>query len=237
MIKRLIEEDGLDSVDRQLADLFRAAEPFAPDVFGSRRVWVRLERTSRNNASLRPRLKAAVVVTLLFSGTAVAALGQRYISMGRGVPMTASARPIVDATVTRSRAIRKPALDRSSVSGKESAPAAVDSSVQPFPPFNGARRAVRGQARAETSEDATKVVEAIQALRTERDPARARALLSDYLKARPRGALSGEALALSIEAASAQRDPRAAEYARRYLSSYPKGKYRELAKRAIEAQH
>ena len=80
------------------------------------------------------------------------------------------------------------------------------------------------------------MVQAIQALRTERDPARAQALLNDYLKANPRGALSGDALALSIEAASAQHDPRAAEYARRYLASYPKGKYRDLAKRALEAQ-
>src|SRR6478752_578427 len=89
---------------------------------------------------------------------------------------------------------------------------------------------------SESSEDATHVVQAIQALRTERDPARAQALLNEYLKANPRGALSGDALALSIEAASAQHDPRAAEYARRYLASFPKGKYRDLAKRALEAQ-
>ena len=80
------------------------------------------------------------------------------------------------------------------------------------------------------------MVQAIQALRTERDPARAQALLNDYLKANPYGSLSGDALALSIEAASAQHDPRAAEYARRYLVAYPKGKYRDLAKRALEAQ-
>ena len=80
------------------------------------------------------------------------------------------------------------------------------------------------------------MVQAIQALRTERDPARAQALLNDYLEANPRGTLSGDALALSIEAASAQHDPRAAEFARRYLAAYPKGKYRELAKRALESK-
>ena len=46
--------------------------------------------------------------------------------------------------------------------------------------------------------------------------------------------LSEDALALSIEAASAQHDPRAADYARRYLARFPKGKYRTLASRALE---
>jgi hypothetical protein len=95
---------------------------------------------------------------------------------------------------------------------------------------------VRGPSRSESSEDSTTLVEAIQALRKERDPARAQTLLNSYLKANPRGSHSGDALALSIEAASAQHDARAAEYARRYLASYPKGKYRDLAKRALEAQ-
>jgi hypothetical protein len=113
---------------------------------------------------------------------------------------------------------------------------AVEIPGQPEAVASGDPHTVRGQTRVETSEDATRVVEAIQALRTARDPARARALLNDYLKINPRGALSAEALALSIEAASAQHDPRAAEYARRYLNSYPRGKYRELARRALEAQ-
>lgn len=90
------------------------------------------------------------------------------------------------------------------------------------------------RARPESAEDASNVVEAIQALRAGRDPAKAQGLLDDYLKTHPRGVLSGDALALSIEAASARNDPRAADYARRYLSLYPKGKYRDLAKRALD---
>ena len=81
------------------------------------------------------------------------------------------------------------------------------------------------------------VVSAIQALRTEGDPVRAQALLTEYLKTHPNGALSEEALALSIEAASAQHDPRAADYARRYLAKFPHGKYQALANRAIAQQN
>jgi hypothetical protein len=60
--------------------------------------------------------------------------------------------------------------------------------------------------------------------------------LNDYLKTHPNGVLSEDALALSIEAASAQHDPRAADYARRYLAKFPRGKYRDLANRAIQQQ-
>jgi hypothetical protein len=106
------------------------------------------------------------------------------------------------------------------------------------PPPNAARPAPRSvaHARSDSSEDATHMVEAIQALRTDRDPSRAQGLLSDYLKTHPHGVLSEDALALSIEAASAQHDPRAADYARRYLAKFPQGKYRDLANRAVAQQ-
>ena len=52
-----------------------------------------------------------------------------------------------------------------------------------------------------------------------------------YLRSNPRGALAEDALALSIEAAMARKDPRAADYARRYLARYPEGRFRSLAQR------
>ena len=92
--------------------------------------------------------------------------------------------------------------------------------------------------RPSSSEDPSHVVEAIQALRTDKDPSRAQGLLNDYLKTPPNGVLSEDALALSIEAASAQHDPKAADYAKRYLAKFPHGKYRALASRAlVQAGH
>ena len=241
MLKRLVElaeEEGTDHADRKLSELLRAAAPFEIDPFRKRRIWVRLERGS----NLRSRggrfwLRPIVIAALLVSGTAMGELGHLYVLHGSGFfglagapSATSSNVPVAPRTVPI--APRAPSASLNVASALAPAPAA------PAEPAASVPRATpkSGRPRAESSEDATHVVEAIQALRTERDPARAQALLNDYLKQNPRGALSGDALALSIEAASAQHDPRAAEYARRYLAAYPKGKYRDLAKRALEAQ-
>jgi hypothetical protein len=77
------------------------------------------------------------------------------------------------------------------------------------------------------------VAEAVRALRKQGDAAKAQALLDQYLRSNPRGALAEDALALSIEAAAARKDPRAADYARRYLARYPNGRFRAVAERAL----
>jgi len=80
------------------------------------------------------------------------------------------------------------------------------------------------------------VLASIKALRQNGDPARASALLSQYLRAHPRGVLSEDALALSIEAANAQHDSRsAAGLGRQYLAQFPKGRYRAFALQATQS--
>jgi outer membrane protein assembly factor BamD (BamD/ComL family) len=79
------------------------------------------------------------------------------------------------------------------------------------------------------------VTEAIRALRTDHDTARAEHLLDEYLMRHPHGLLSEDALALSIEAAATEHDPRAIANARRYLASFPHGKYRAFARRVADA--
>jgi hypothetical protein len=90
------------------------------------------------------------------------------------------------------------------------------------------------RARSKNGEDPTEVLGAMKALRAEHDPAKAQGLLNDYMKRHPNGVLSEDALALSIEAAAARRDPRAKDYARRYLAKFPNGKYSALATRALK---
>jgi hypothetical protein len=75
--------------------------------------------------------------------------------------------------------------------------------------------------------------EATGALRRDGDPARASRILDDYFRKFPHGALSEEALALAIEAASARGDARARTLAKRYLDLYPKGNFRAKAERVI----
>lgn len=246
MSKRLIDQKGLDGGDRMLADLFRSVAPFEADPFIKRRIWVRLERASsvRGAGAARFWLRPIVIAALLVSGTATAALGHRYILRGSdfwGLGGSPSATSPNVPVAPNAASIPKHVPGGNLAEHELAPPVASAASVASATPSPGASAPPRstpknGPARPESSEDATHMVQAIQALRTERDPARAQALLNDYLKANPHGSLSGDALALSIEAASAQHDPRAAEYARRYLAAYPKGKYRDLAKRALEAQ-
>ena len=75
--------------------------------------------------------------------------------------------------------------------------------------------------------------EAAKALRGEGDPERALRLLESSENVK--GPLAEEALALRIEAANASRDPRAKSLAQSYLSRYPDGRYRELARRTLAA--
>lgn len=240
MVKRLIEEDSLDTMDMRLSDLFRAAAPFEVDPFRKRRILVRLERERASGG--RPArfwLRPAVIAALLISGTATAALGSRYVAHGSGF-LGLGASPVVttEAPAPRHASLSKLAPSRLPPASESAVAALPEPVVTPELVDPSARPVVKSisRVRVDSGEDPSHVVEAIQALRTERDPARAQSLLNDYLKAHPRGVLSGDALALSIEAASAQHDPRAADYARRYLASFPKGKYRELAKRALEKQ-
>jgi len=241
----LVEEEGTDRIERTLSQLLRSAAPFEIDHFRKRRIWVRLER----RPNLRPRagrfwLRPLVIAALLVSGTATAGLGHLYVLHGSGffglvgAPSTTSSNvPTTPHAASLTKRAPRDEPARESEPQPALVPPAPVASAAPEPAASAARGVAKNtRSRPESSEDATHVVEAIQALRTERDPARAQALLNGYLKQNPRGALSGDALALSIEAASAQHDPRAAEYARRYLAAYPKGKYRDLAKRALEAQ-
>lgn len=243
MVKRLIEQEGLDTVDSQLADLFRAAAPFESDPFRKRRILVRLERSPARSA---PRfwMRPVVVAALLVSGTATAALGHRYVFQGSGLlgwlgepsaPTTNASRlaPLPKHRPSVTAPLSAPTESALQAEAPATLPELLEAQAAPVRP--SMKSSVR--ARADAGEDAIHVVEAIQALRKERDPVRAQNLLDGYLQSHPRGVLSGDALALSIEAASARHDPRAADYARRYLANYPKGKYRELAKRALEAQH
>ena len=84
-------------------------------------------------------------------------------------------------------------------------------------------------------DDTAPVLEAMHALRVERNPVRARALLAGYLQRYPDGSLVEEALAMSVEAAVAHHDGDAVTLARRYLALYPAGHFSALAQQALTA--
>ena len=238
MMKRLLAEESLPSDDERLADLLRAAAPFEIDPFRKRRILVRIERGSATRKGTF-WLRSAVALTLLISGSAAAAIGHHYAAPGTGFFGLAAPNPTTSQPArAASGSAARHAAPIAELGTNDVTPAPATSaapSTSAAPPASTPRASPR--MRPESSEDASNVVEAIQALRAGRDPARAQGLLDDYLKTHPRGVLSGDALALSIEAASARSDPKAADYARRYLALYPKGKYRDLAKRALSQPH
>jgi len=235
MMKRLIDEPVLENTDKRLAALLRAAAPFEVDPFRRRRVLVNLSRLQSPRAShfwSRPLVVAAV----LASGTAGAQLGRGYAAHGSGFLGSRAAVP--SGAPNDQREPSPTPLHSGLASVRVDPPTAGTPFANEQPgqaSTSGTRAAAKSasQARPDSSEDAASLVEAIQALRVERDPSRAQALLNYYLRTQPKGVLSEDALALSIEAASALRDPHAADYARRYLVKFPHGKYRALAGRAI----
>jgi hypothetical protein len=85
------------------------------------------------------------------------------------------------------------------------------------------------------AEDDSPVLAAVRALRRERDPVRARALLTPYLAEHPDGTLAQEALAISIEAAVAHHDADASSLAAQYLRRYPAGPFSALARQTLSA--
>jgi len=236
-MKRLVDQAELLPEEQKLADLFRAAPAFETDPFRKRRVLVSLSRV-RDGSGARVRfwLRPVAALVLLLSGTAAAAIGHRYVARGGslfglgspgGAPSSQapSSKPALHATPAQKPEQAEAVPIPADAAAAESA--AVTDPVAPRPAQKLAH------ARPSSSEDPTHVVEAIQALRTDKDPSRAQALLNDYLKTHPNGLLSEDALALSIEAASAKHDPHAADYAKRYLAKFPHGKYRALASQAL----
>jgi hypothetical protein len=219
-MQRLIDKDAFSSPEEaQLRDLVQASrvadlsDETKRGVYAS--VLQRQQRRSRVGFSV---LRPAVAFTILLvaaGATAAATLGQRWIAHRNQPPapvVVAPARPHVSppppAQIIEPPPVELPAVE----------------------PESHRQRASHARAR---SEDPSQVVMALEALRKQHDPDRAATLLATYLAAHPRGALVEEALALSIEAASARHDPAAADFARRYLRDYPRGRFRPTAETAL----
>jgi hypothetical protein len=219
-MKRLREE--ADAALAQLTTLVESAEPHQSGPFAKRHVQSRIARALEGSGGQRRPLRPALLGAgaLLIAATAAAA-GYTWLGPGKAtLPPPPEPQVAPTAPVSRVTAPQTPVTE---VTPPElpAAPASVD------PPSS------KPQAKLRAGEDPTPVAEAVRALRKQGDAARAQALLDQYLKSNPHGALSEDALALSIEAAAARKDPRAADYARRYLARYPNGRFRQVAERAL----
>jgi len=231
-MKRLTEESlSANTPEATLAELVRSAAPFHANPFRKRLLLQRVSRAhqAKPRWSLRPAFGALALAALGSAGIASASYGWWK---GR-----------VDPTPSVSVQHRVAPTPAPAVPAKPAAPPAApeaESAAEPEPVAKAAsptplRREARQvkQRATQDGEDPSEVLEAIRALRKRGDAARAQVLLDQYLKAHPSGALSEDALVLSIEAALARHDPRAADYARRYLSRFPRGRFQALAQRVL----
>ena len=239
---RLSEKrNAFDPAEEVLADLIRASEPVVVTPARKQRVLNRvlLRETTRRRARsglLRPVFVLGVIS--LAGATAAATIGRRALIERRAQTNTRPADPI--ALAARPRHVHPKPVVPAAV--EETADQLLDEPEVTSPsPSRPTPRTLRRPAHvasrahaARSSEDPSRVFDAIQALRTDRDPARAGRLLAEYLARYPHGALAEEAVALSIEAAAARHSASAATFAERYLREYPHGRFRHTAEQALE---
>lgn len=227
-MKRLL--DGGDASLDSLTRLLEGAERLQPSPFARPAIKSRILRAFKaSGGSRRLALRPALLGAggLLLAATAAAA-GYSMLAPGPSVPSPGSAQ-VAPAPAPAPRPAQRP--------GPAAAPEpdaeVEDETAAPEPAPSASTSQKRSADKPRAGEDPTQVAEAVRALRKQGDFARAQALLDQYLKSNPRGALAEDALALSIEAAAARKDPRAADYARRYLARYPNGRFRAVAERAL----
>lgn len=221
--------------ERTLAQLFSAAEPYRANPFRKRRINVQLG--ARVQARRRTWQPAALAVLLVAGTSAAAALGHRWVVSDEpeAAPMVVTAQPLTKAKTTQPSSVAPSSAKAESppvAALPQSEPAVEPRRPQPkaavAPPSHRARQRVNAD-----GEDPTRVAEALRALRKEGDAKRAQVLVTEYMRKNPSGALSEEALALAIEAAHMRGDPKARQFARRYLARYPSGRHAALARRAF----
>lgn len=247
-MKRLLEREPGDVAEQRLAELVRDAQPFVLNPFRKRQLWVRLTSSERR-PTRRPFwvLGSLGGVVLLVGGSAAAALGwlpsmtpasfEEEEAASFGEPSLAATTTSPGADTQEAAALESPeGIEAPATTEGDAATRIVESSPAPGSTSKDARsRRTKAPTTSESGEDPSQVMAAIRAWRSERNAGKARRLLGAYLRDNPRGALAEDALALLIEVAAAQKDPRASDYAKRYLAAYPRGRFRGMAGRVVDA--
>jgi len=212
-------------IEAEAIDLLRSIDRYQPPSGQKQRVRKRLLERSLPHRVVIPRF-ALVAAVLLIAVGASAAFTRHLWSNSSARLVSSPASPASAAGHTRaSRKPEPPSIAEVQPAASASVTTPSISRVEPAP---------RGESpsRASASPEKVLVFDAMRALRREGHPERAAKLLEEYLRRYPSGSLSEEALALSIEAATALSDPKAKLLAERYLTRYPSGRFRAAAERA-----
>jgi hypothetical protein len=232
------EETVWEDSEQWAVSLLREATPYHSPSGRNERVWSALPAKQ----STRPaKLRFAVAMSaLLMSGLcASAALAQWPVWLANAIenivsssPGVTPADPTQEPTKLR-RAVpsERPAAPALSTPVPEAAVALPSSARMEMPMLSRPRHA----SKTASPEDLQPLLEAIRALRVERNPVRARSLLTVYLERHPKGELTEEALVTLIQAAAAHHDSDVPTLAARYFRSYPRGTFRNLVEQTVDA--
>ncbi len=228
-----------DRTIARAAELVRAGHNNAPPAAARTRVWERLATPERRGRSARlPRFAVAAGLLLFALSIGAAGLAWRHRSRVELAPIAPpAAKPVSKRSLGSPKSKALPI-----VPPQPEQPAAVPTSPEPTtkrrsaPPTRAPEApevTTHAAAPKPTPADDALVFSAMAALRQRHDAAAARAMLADYLRRHPEGALAEEARFLAIEAAPDEIARAAA--AGRYLTQFPDGRYRERAARAVAA--
>jgi hypothetical protein len=227
-MKRLTELPQNDRLTVRATELVRALGPTVESEQRLRRVRRSLDAPARVAS---PRWAWRVALAFGLVGGAATAAGVVALSGGGVASPAAPSATVRVASPVGVRPAASPGGERTSL-----APLAAPSPASPNAPATSPRTGPSAtHAAALPLSDVARVHEAAKALRHDRDPQRALQLLEPP-GTRITGPLAEEALALRIEASAARGDGRTAKLAEAYLEQYPNGRYRELAKKVLEAR-
>jgi hypothetical protein len=241
MMQRLRDQTSSpDAITARAAELLSAVQPL-----DAKRVsaWARPAAaidSSRGRPALRraAQLRTAVIAALSFASLAAAAATAQHAGWIRlfgpapvGDVVSQSAERAAPRTIAPVAAAA-PVVDP--VAPTEPAPASSEATNDIAPARRAApERSTRDQGGSASGESVL-MVQAVRALRRDGDPARAEALAEEALRRYPKGTQVEEAMALSMEAASAAGDQASARRAAaRYLDRYPRGRFADRARRLV----
>ena len=254
-MNRLREETGSDPTRARGVKLLRSMGPRENVPEMKQRVWLAVQRgrrlmqqTSWSDRPLLLRRKPVFLAGLLLlsAATAGAMIGRRVVEQQRSAAMVAPKSPSFESTHPTRRPSSVALVAPPSARIEQPPPARRAETRGPSP-----RGPVQVQAKVKertlsrrasippmTDRSAQSgnqlLLDAMVALRRERDSQRAGELLERFLTEFPRGALREEALALSVEAALARNDgPGRDRWARAYLQAYPSGRFKDFVEGSL----
>lgn len=229
------EDKGGDPSAAWAVSLLREAAPYQSPPGRKERVWLSLP-PARAYRPAKLRFAFAVAALLVSGIFASAALAQwpTWLAnvIDRIVPGAPPPAPTAPARLLHQAPSESPPAP---VMLPSPAPAPVAMPLLPSSEETPSLARPKRATRPASSEDMGPLLDAMRALRVERNPFRARALLTAYLERHPKGELSEEALVMLIEAAAANHDSDAQALAARYLRLYPRGPFRGMVERMLAA--